>query len=81
MGSYIKGISHVRINLSGNKDHLLWSWNTNSGEVTSKGAYSAIISSMGRPIVIWLYNCVWKWYIPTKLKCFVWLLLENNILT
>lgn len=33
------------------------------------------------PTSNWWHNLIWRWNLPTKLRCFIWLCLKDKILT
>jgi len=69
------------ITLIQSDDKLLWARNQTEGVVTSKLAYRYLTEGGGGPINNWWAQGLWEWHIPTRLKCFFWLVLHNRILT
>jgi ribonuclease HI len=79
--NYTKGLVSVGIELTDEKDSLLWSWDTKEGQVTSKLAYKVqMLEGRGEETKFW-YTEIWEWQLPIKVKLFIWLLLEQRILT
>jgi hypothetical protein len=78
---YTKGMVNARIKLNDEKYCLIWSWDTKQGQVSTELAYEEQVTEvMGVEPKFW-YSEIWKWKIPMKIKLFVWLLLEQKILT
>lgn len=64
-----------------NEDIIVWSWNSSSDQVTTRLAYNSITTSSLQPRDKWWLRKKWKWSISPKLIYFIWLSLENHILT
>lgn len=77
---FIAGLIHGHIQIKDMEDVLLWAWNTQSGVVTAKLAYESIFAK-SRVETCWWYTRLWRWSIPPKLQIFMWLVLENRVLT
>lgn len=77
---FIKGHSHAGVLLRPSDYFLVWSWDVWAGFVSTKGAYEAIVYERPRCELSWWNKDIWKWDIPLKLQCFMWLALENKIL-
>jgi hypothetical protein len=79
--NFTKGLVNVGIKLNDEEDNLMWSWDTKQGQVNAKLAYEVqVMEDMGEEPKFW-YSKIWRWQIPLKVKLFVWLLLEQKILT
>lgn len=57
---YILGLNYYGFNLSFDNDVLIWSWNVNYGQVTTKLDYSALfyVEMIANPK--WLNRYLWK---------------------
>jgi len=78
---YTFELNRLGTRLSHQEDKLFWKWNKIDGTVTTKVAYDTIYSqTFGLAEPWWAYQ-IWTWKAPLKLKCFMWLLLHNRILT
>ena len=69
------------INLSNEKDTLVWSENKKNGVFIAKLAYDFMIKKFSHMEVSWWSKGLWKWNIPAKLRFFWWLSLKDKILT
>jgi hypothetical protein len=79
--NYIKGLVSSGIELNNEKDRLMWSWDTKKGQVNAKQAYKVqVLEDMEEETKYW-YSEIWNWQLPLKVKLFIWLLLEQRILT
>ena len=63
------------------KDALVWSWNTKLGQVSAKQAYKALQVEERGVEIKFRYTKLWNWKLPLKIQLFIWLLLEQKILT
>jgi len=78
---YTNGLVNAGIELTGEKDSLLWSWDTKEGQVNAKLAYKVqMLEGRGEESKFW-YSEMWEWQLPLKVKLCNWLLLEERILT
>ena len=77
---YFTGLRHRRIRLFEAEYSIVWSWE-NEEYVSAKSLYEAISYICTNYNKKWWYKKIWKWHLPLKLKCFLWLCLENRILT
>jgi hypothetical protein len=67
--------------LNNEKDTLLWSWDTKGGQVNAKQAYEVqLLEEVVVEPTYW-YTELWQWQLPLKVKLFIWLMLEQKILT
>lgn len=55
--------------------------NTKNGMITAKGAYDLIVSQNLPLTQTSLFAQLWHFSIPQKIKCFLWLVVENKINT
>ena len=65
---FICGLSHGGIRLLDQKDKLLWMYNTENGEVSTKLAYDVIVTSKLEKLKGWKYHNLWLSHIPINLK-------------
>jgi hypothetical protein len=63
------------------KMNSLWTGGDNSGIITVKNTYLALLSTQGLKKVLGWRQALWKWDLQLKIKCFIWLAVENKILT
>jgi hypothetical protein len=62
-------------------DELMWTGGDNSGFLSVKNAYNALLSTLRmQPVGGWRLK-LWKWDLPLKIKLFIWLAVENKILS
>ena len=78
---YIKGLAHGGIRLKEVEDSLLWMHNKINGEVSASLAYDLIVSSMLPMSPVKTHTRIWICNVPLKVKCFIWLCIENRINT
>ena len=71
--AYIKKLNLAGYRLSNEEDSLTWVANPQTGNISSKTAYQAIVQSSLNYVHKWWYKLLWKWRIPLKFKCFMWL--------
>jgi hypothetical protein len=69
------------IELNDEKYSLLWSWDTKQGQVNAKLAYKVQVMEDREVEPKFWYSDIWEWQLPIKVKLFVWLLLEQRILS
>jgi hypothetical protein len=63
------------------EDKLMWTGGNSSGTISVKNAYLALISTKKFLILGgWRHN-IWKWDLQLKIKLFIWLAVEQKILT
>ena len=79
--NYVKGLVSLGIELNKDKYLLMWSWDTKSGQVSAKKAYEVQMMEVIETELVFWYNDLWKLQFPLKVKLFMWLLLEQRILT
>ena len=78
---YIKGLTQGGIKLSDHMDKLLWIHNPNNGAVTASITYDLIVSSAVLLDRKFAMPKIWAYTVPLKIKCFIWLAVENRIST
>ena len=71
----------VGMGLSDKEDILVWNWKGANGVITTKNSYEAIFDDLVIPSPKWRENPIWKWKFPLKVNWFLWLCVENKILT
>ena len=78
---YIEGLSGAGIRLTDHSDDLVWTYKKNSGSITAKAAYDCIVCSHLPPVSNLADSLLWTKALPNKISCFIWLSLQNRILT
>jgi len=79
--SYLEYLNRAGILLNQTDDRLVWAINTLDGSVTVKAAYDHMMESCSDIDGKWWAHSLWHWHMPTKLKCFFWLVIHNRTLT
>lgn len=79
--SYIWDLNHNGILLVNEDDILAWAWNGASGVLTTKLGYEALSVVNGILDIKYWFLVVSKMKYPLKVHLFIWLDLENRILT
>jgi hypothetical protein len=78
---YQKALCHAGIQLRNNCDELCWVGGDSSGRISAKNIYLALAKTFWpNPVEGWRKH-LWKWDLTPKIKLFIWLSLENRILT
>jgi hypothetical protein len=62
-------------------DELKWTGGDNSGQLTVKNVYNALATKLWKKTIGGWRKKLWSWDCPQKIKLFVWLAVENKILT
>ena len=78
---YLAALRATGIQITLDSDSLNWSFNKNDGKVTASSTYSFISCSIGELDRSWHWMDLWRWQIPLRIKCFIWLCLNNKIST
>ena len=60
---------------------FVWDWKGAIGVLTTNKAFEAISDDLVMSSPKWWENPIWKWRIPLKVRCLLWLGMENKILT
>ena len=71
--SFLKSLSYVGIEISDEKDQIIWSRYEKRGIPSTKLAYIYILEEEGIGVTKWWHKFVWKGTLPLKIKCFIWL--------
>lgn len=69
------------IHFTEDSDHLVWEDNPLQGSVSAKLAYNILMEDIGDNVVTGLRRILWSDKLPLKISCFIWLCMENKILT
>jgi hypothetical protein len=78
---YTKALKAAGVKLSGNEDEIIWIGGDASGVLSAKNVYLALLSIQNLQVIKgWLLH-MWKWNIQEKVKLFLWLAVNNKILT
>ena len=80
---YDKGLEYGRIRLKTQPDSLLWSYKSYTRSLSAAIAYDCIVNHYldHLPESSFVHQILWKLNIPEKIRCFIWLLLKNKVLT
>jgi hypothetical protein len=79
--SYITLLQSSGITLFNSNDKLVWSWNKTSGTVITNLGYQCIASNSLNEVSCWWYKAIWRVKVQSKIICFIWLCLKDQILT
>jgi ribonuclease HI len=69
------------VSIHDKEDNLLWIGGDSSGSLMVKNVYVAFLSTQNLSILTGWRKSLWKWDIQQKIKLFMWLAVENKILT
>lgn len=78
---YVQGLNQLGVRLLDKEDEIVWIWNRVDGQITAKSANDTISFLSSEATGCWWSSTIWKWNLPMKLKCFLWLMLKNKVLT
>jgi len=78
---FITGLNQNAIYLKISPDRLVWTWNSQNGQVEVKEAYAALVSQEVPDEATWWSYLIWKVNAPLKMRCFMWLCLRNKVMT
>lgn len=78
---YILRLNSSGCRLNDQKDTFSWISNSETGTITAKSAYLELIRENLFHEEKWWFTVLWKWKIPLKMKCFMWLALQNSLKT
>ena len=70
-----------RIRLHAQSDTLVWNHNRVGGSTTAKFVYEYIVLTSQPLLMNNIHSLIWTSSLPTKIGCFIWLVMENKILT
>ena len=78
---FTSGLEHGRIRFTDQNDSLLWSHNKYVGVLTAALGYECIVHHFKKCAadLSLVLDLLWKLNIPTKIKCFIWLLVRNRV--
>jgi hypothetical protein len=79
--SYRRHLIDSGIKLVDMPDELIWTGGDKSGQITVKNVYEALSNKIWNYKIGGWRRIMWTWDCPLKLKLFVWLSVENKILT
>jgi len=71
---YRQSLIELGISLGEKMDELIWVGGDNSGNISIKNIYEALLNSLWKTKLIGWRRNLWKWECPLKIKLFVWLL-------
>ena len=75
---YVQGLNILGVRLMDIEDIIVWNGNKVGSQLTTKSTYDTIYFMSSKSSSEWWSNTIWKWNLPTKLKCFLWLILKNK---
>ena len=78
---YVSNIYQGGISLCDKIDKLVWVYNIKEGLVTAMLAYHSFCMEDSLAGTLWWRIWLWRGYVPSKIKLFVWLCLKNKIMT
>ena len=78
---FIKNLNVVGCRQSNGEAYLLWSANLSIGNIPAKNVYEVLVRDSSITGNKWWYKFLWKWMLPLKVKCFMWLTLQNCLKT
>lgn len=78
---YCGRLSKAGIMLNDESDRLVWSYNPTQGIVTAELAYKMMLEEVGGDPISGIRKFLWSSKLPFKVACFIWLCLDNKILT
>jgi len=78
---YTQALKQNAIDLTNEPDRLVWTWNMADGVVTVKEAHNALVHLADVEDHKWWYSLIWKIKVPIKIILFMWLSLNNKVLT
>ena len=78
--NFTRGLEMGRIRLNTLPNTLAWDHNRFVGSVSAKIVYDCIVQSSQPSTGNSLQALIWSGILPTKISCFIWLVLENKIL-
>ena len=79
--SYTRGPELDRIRLNPLSNTLVSDYNRSDGSISAKLVYDSIIQSSSPPAGNRLLALIWSGILPIKISYFIWLALENKVLT
>lgn len=78
---YILRLQTAGITVSKEPDCLVWDWKDSNEDISAQRAYDFLVQDRVSRSNCWWFKYLWHWRIPLKLSCFMWLCLENRVLT
>ena len=77
----MRGLDLCGIRLTTQSDTLLWDFNIQDGSISIELVYDCIVKSFSPSFGNRLHTLLWSSALPSKIGCFIWLVLRNKILT
>jgi hypothetical protein len=78
--SFLTELRRAHIRLSGDPNDLVWEMNKTGGDYTAKLNYLSL-QSLNPAEIRWWWSKLWKVKAPPKSILFMWLILNNRVLT
>jgi hypothetical protein len=79
--AYCRELSGVGVQLQNQEDALIWTGGDRSGCLNVKNIYLALAKKKWLNVIGGWRRHMWKWDMAQKIKLFIWLSIENKILT
>jgi hypothetical protein len=79
--AYYKALIHSGIQLQSKEESLILTGGDHSGVINDKNVYNALAKEYWSTQIIGWQRQFWNWDLARKIKLFMWLALENKILT
>jgi hypothetical protein len=78
---FCRALSGAGVQLQNKEDELIWMGGDRSGSLTVKNIYLALAKKKWPNVIGGWRRHMWKWDMVQKIKLFIWLSIENRILT
>ena len=78
---YVKALSSIGVELTRKSETLVYTRDEKRGIPTAKVVHGALIDESITITSRWWFHYLWKCNLPLKIKCFLFLFLENKLLT
>jgi len=59
----------------------MWTWNKTSSDIIVKISYTTMVDMNVVDEPKWWFRSIWKSHVPVKIILFVWIFLQNHVLT
>lgn len=78
---YVERLRDAGIRLTNTPDQMVWDWGGEADTITARRAYEFIVAENVECVHTWWHPKLWRWRLPLKICCFIWLCLNGKILT
>lgn len=79
--AYHSSLLEAGMNVTEEPDHLVWAENTLMGSMSAELSYKFLMENLGFEVETGLRLLLWSDKLPIKIGCFIWLCMENKIMT